>query len=242
MTQQTNQTESPKYATLLYDVRQQLGISWNEYIYLDMVQKLQLSKGWCFKSLENCATDLGFTKRGTIKMRDRLIGLELLARNDKGNVRVTDKYIEVAVNSVHRNEVQNGVFVKRSVNSVPKSVNSVHRIGELSSKITGGENNNRKTENMVTLKNDLAAGDSETAKSGYQHARAIVEKIKQKSMATIEAPQSTQKRKMGKDPIITKRAKVGHPTAFTEAANMLSYSDKAPVTQFLMRGNLVVDG
>lgn len=221
---------------MLYEVRQQLGLSWNEYIYLDMVQKLQLSKGWCFKSLENCASDLGFTKRGTIKMRDRLIELKLLDRNDKGNVRVTDKYIGVAVNSVHRNESQNGVFVKRSVNSVPKSVNSVHRIGELSSKITGGENNKRITrEKRADI---LALGSRGTHSPAKERLRSMV----QSRFSHVEAAESTQNTQGDGDPTLGTRSRDKRAAASRMLANPAQYPGRDGLALFLGSDAVVRDG
>lgn len=131
-----NERETPLYATLQYAARRDLGINWNEYIYLDMVQKLHIHQSWCTKSLESCAYDIGITKRGVSKMKERLISIGLLERNVAGHLRVTRKYTEVAVNSVQPP-------LTKSVNSVPKSVNSVPSIGELSST----KNNNRITKN-----------------------------------------------------------------------------------------------
>lgn len=129
-------SETPLYATVHYDVRRELGITWNEYIYLDMVQKLHISRPWCIKSIQNCADDMGLSKRGLIKMRDNLIVKGLLKKNIKGHLRVTDKYVDYAVNKVHHGD-------KKSVNKVPKSVNKVHSIGEQSAT----KNNNRITKN-----------------------------------------------------------------------------------------------
>ena len=127
--------QSPLYATLFYEARKKLDISWSEYIYLDMVHKLSYER-WCIKSLENCAKDLGLTKRGVSKMKERLISKGLLKRNIKGHLRVTLKYTGVAVNKVHQTP-------HVAVNKVPKSVNLVPSGGELSST----KNNNRITKN-----------------------------------------------------------------------------------------------
>jgi hypothetical protein len=148
------QTGRPRYATLLYDVRQKLNVNWAEYVYLDMVHKLSYH-GWCFKSLESCAVDLGMTKRGVSKMKERLIGRGLLKRNIKGHLKVTELYTGVAVNSVHQ-------APHMAVNSVPKSVNSVPQIGELSST----KNNNRIT---------IELGE------GYKKAKLKAEEIRAKS-------------------------------------------------------------
>lgn len=121
--------ETPRYAVVHYDVRRMLNVTFIEYIYLDMVYKLSYN-GWCYKSLENSAEDLGLTKRGMLKMKNRLVERKLLKKNSDGHLRVTDSYLSVAI--------------KVPGNSVPKSGNSVPFTGELSSP----KNNNRNTENL----------------------------------------------------------------------------------------------
>lgn len=141
--------ESPRYATLLYKVLDQLDISIAEYFYLDMIHKLSYQR-WCIKSLERCAEDMHISKRGLIKLRDRLLERELLEKNDKGYLRVTTKYTEAAVNKVHQTE-------NETVNKVPKSVNLVHPIGEQSSP----KNNNRITKKTLTESMRKAHGNPE---------------------------------------------------------------------------------
>lgn len=124
--------ETPKYATLLYDVLEVLDVSISEYFYLDMVHKLSYNR-WCIKSIEHCASDMRISKRGLIKMRDRLTKRGLIKKNIKGHVKVTDDYIKIAVNKV------------------PKSVNKVHSTGELSAH----KNYNRITKNINGEQNSL---------------------------------------------------------------------------------------
>lgn len=140
-----NQNETPLYATLLYHVIKELDVSIAEYFYLDMVHKLSYDK-WCYKSLDNCANDMNISKRGLIKMRDRLIDRGLLKKNLRGHLKVTEKYTEVAVNKVHQTP-------NMAVNKVPKSVNKVHRSGEQSAT----KNNNRIKENK---ENDFRGKES----------------------------------------------------------------------------------
>ena len=116
MENQNNITNN--YAMLLYSVRKELGISIGEYFYLEMIYHLSHS-GWCYKSLDNIADDMGITKRGLLKLRDRLIDRGLVVKNDKGWVKPSAEYVEKA----H--------FV--AVNKVSKSVNKVHSSGEQSS-------------------------------------------------------------------------------------------------------------
>lgn len=88
------QTETPLYATLFYHIRRELDLNWNEYIYLDMVYHLS-KDGWCYKSLDNIADDLGMVKSGVQKMRNRLIERGLLKKNIKGHVKTTVTYHSV---------------------------------------------------------------------------------------------------------------------------------------------------
>lgn len=88
------QNETPLYATVFYHIRRQLDITWNEYIYLDMIYHLS-KDGWCYKSLDNIATDMGMVKSGVVKMRDRLLEKGLLKKNLKGHVKTSVMYHSV---------------------------------------------------------------------------------------------------------------------------------------------------
>ena len=152
-----NKNSTPRYATLLYHVLKELDISINEYFYLDMVHKLSYHR-WCTKSLENCANDMNISKRGVIKLRDRLISRGYLKKNIKGHLKVTELYTDVAVNKVTQP-------YKPSVNKVPKLVNKVHPIGELSDT----KNNNRITRDKEAYKKENG--------SGYAQAKAMRQKL-----------------------------------------------------------------
>lgn len=89
-----NQDETPKYATLLYSVLQDLDLTISEYFYLDMVYHLSRG-GWCYKSLESVAHDMRMHKNGVVKMRNRLISRGLLKKSIKGYVSTTDLYHSV---------------------------------------------------------------------------------------------------------------------------------------------------
>lgn len=88
------QDETPRYATLLYDVLHQLDITITEYFYLDMVYHLS-KDGWCYKSLESVANDMKMHKNGVQKMKLRLIEKGLLKKNIKGYVKTTVMYHSV---------------------------------------------------------------------------------------------------------------------------------------------------
>lgn len=85
------QNETPLYATLLYHVRKELGITWIEYVYLDMVYHLS-KEGWCYKSLDNIGEDLGLDRSNVYRMRNRLIKKGLLKKNLRGHVSTSVTY------------------------------------------------------------------------------------------------------------------------------------------------------
>ncbi len=109
------QNERPLYANLQYDVLHKLEVSINEYFYLDMVHKLSYQR-WCTKSLENCASDMNISKRGLIKLRDRLVERGLIQKNLRGGLKVTDKYTGVAVNKVHFGGELSGTKNNKEIN------------------------------------------------------------------------------------------------------------------------------
>ena len=88
------QTDSPKYATLLYGVLHELEITIPEYFYLDMVYHLSRN-GWCYKSLSSVAKDMRMHRNGVQKMKNRLIEMGLLKKSIKGYVKTTDMYHSV---------------------------------------------------------------------------------------------------------------------------------------------------
>lgn len=120
-------TITPKYATLLYEVRKTLDISVGEYFYIDMMHYLSHG-GWCYKSLESIASDIGITKRGVMKLRDRMIQRGFIEKNALGHVRTTAKYKHALIANVSGEQSSPAV-----VNKVPKAVNKVHLSGEQSS-------------------------------------------------------------------------------------------------------------
>lgn len=123
-----NDQSTPKYATLLYEVRKQLDISWMEYVYLDMVYHLS-HDGWCYKSLDNVAEDLGIDRSNVYRMRNRLIEKKLLIHSGGSKVKTSVIYAKCiqTVNPRMRNATQ--PYAKRD-----KSVVKTHT-----------KNNNRNT-------------------------------------------------------------------------------------------------
>lgn len=152
---------TPRYATLMYDVRAQLDISWTEYVYLDMVYHLS-HDGWCYKSVENSARDLGLTTRAVFIIRNRLIELKLLQRNMRGHVRTSTVYNQYVT---RLSTDSDGGGVK----NIHLGVKKVHPNGEKSSP----KNNNR-----TTVENKRSA--QMRASTGLESARAIAERIRQR--------------------------------------------------------------
>lgn len=112
------QNETPLYATLLYSVRKRLGISIAEYFYLDMVYHLSKNeKGWCYKSLDAIGEDMGISRIGVVKLRNRLIERKLIKKNIKGYVKTTEIY-----NKVIRGGDTTYNFVTKPYNKVYPSV------------------------------------------------------------------------------------------------------------------------
>jgi DNA-binding MarR family transcriptional regulator len=91
------ENETPRYATLHYDVRKRLDISWTEYMLLDMVYHLSFQKGYCYKSPGYIAEDLGLTKRSINYMIIRLVEKNLLYRGENNELQVKKIYYDIQV-------------------------------------------------------------------------------------------------------------------------------------------------
>ena len=89
-----------KYCTVVFSVKKHLGISINEYMFLDMIYHLSKSKGYCYASKEYLANQLDLTRQAIHKIINRMIELGYLARRPEIELNkfffVTDKYIDIA--------------------------------------------------------------------------------------------------------------------------------------------------
>lgn len=150
------QTETPLYATLLYDVRKKLDITWIEYVYLDMVYHLS-KEGWCYKSLDNCGKDLGLDRSNVYRMRERLLKKGLLKKNIRGHVKTSVVYAKCI-------RIDENVVAKRTEPYAKRNLSVVK---------THTKNNNRTT---LDSKNDFR-GKPSPAK---ERLRAM---LKQKGLA-----------------------------------------------------------
>ncbi len=149
------QTESPLYATLLYEVLHKLDITITEYFYLDMIYHLS-KDGWCYKSLESVAHDMKITKNGVVKLRDRLIEKKLIHKNRKGYVKTSVMY-----NSVVRRDT-------KSYNSVTNRTTEYNAAVQLS----GTKNNNR-----ITIENNKNSEEGKGYKSALAMKDSLIRKL-----------------------------------------------------------------
>lgn len=123
------QTEMPLYATLFYEIRRQLDISWTEYVYLDMVYHLS-HDGWCYKSLDNVGHDLGLDRSNVYRMRNRLKEKGLVQVKRNGNVKTSVIYakcIRTADKSVAK---RTEPYAKRDKSVVKTHTKNNNRITE----------------------------------------------------------------------------------------------------------------
>lgn len=121
------QTVTPKYATLLYEVRKVLDITWIEYVYLDMVYHLS-HDGWCFKSLDNVGLDLGIDRSNVWRMQNRLVAQGLLLKNKDGHTKTSVTYakrIQTVDNSYAK---RNTTYAKRNSAVVKTHTKNNNRI------------------------------------------------------------------------------------------------------------------
>lgn len=133
----------PKYAHLEYEVREQLNISWSDYVLLDMIYHLSRNR-WCNKKQKKIAQDMGLTVRGIRKTLIRLEKDGLLKQSEKG-YKTTSKYD----NTKLKKEELSSPSAQKHRNSVPQKE-------ELSSSQRGTQytNNREQINNEINLKNN----------------------------------------------------------------------------------------
>lgn len=90
-----------KFGTILYEVRDALGITNNEYLLLDAVCKLQnnpTTPGWCNASAAYLAWVVGISRRNVFPLYDRLVSRNLLEiRPSDSAKRVTQAFVKAAI-------------------------------------------------------------------------------------------------------------------------------------------------
>lgn len=149
-----------KYARLYYAVRRDLGISWTEYAYLDMIHQLSRDR-WCNKSLKHVGDDLGLDRANVFRMRNRLIAKDLVVKDALGRVRTSVTYAKRL--QKYTQQYQNGT--QRSQNATPLYAKRDYPVVK-----TQPKNNKRYT-------GDISGNEPESS-SGYALARERYESLK----------------------------------------------------------------
>lgn len=140
--------ERPRYTVIYYGVMRALKISANEYMVLDTVYHLSAKHGYCYKSSDAIALDIGLTARGVRKLLQRLIDRGLLVRSAAGLV-CGDAYLAIAyTETVERNKVP------QVRNKVPKS----------GTKFPVAEQSTSKSYSKEEQKNNTTSGKPDTAR------------------------------------------------------------------------------
>jgi len=86
MTEHDANEDAVIYTTVVHKARQELGVSLNEYILLDMVTKLQVNTkhpGWCYSGRTHLANQLGIERTSLSRLIKRLSQTELLTVDSK---------------------------------------------------------------------------------------------------------------------------------------------------------------
>ena len=83
-----------RYVTVLFDVRDKLAISNNEYILCSIIHKLSFKTGFCYASKKYLAEQINVTEQGLYKILNRLIEKGLIIRQGgTAYLKATEKFI-----------------------------------------------------------------------------------------------------------------------------------------------------
>lgn len=133
--EQSQNNVRPRYCTVLYDLMQRLQVSIVEYVYLDMVFQLS-RRGYCFKSLQSIADDLGMSKAGMHDVKRRMLAAGWIEENRQKHVRTTADYDKL--------QLDLWTFVRNSYDE--RSISTTRRSNiERNRSISVPKNNNRIT-------------------------------------------------------------------------------------------------
>lgn len=88
------------YTVVQHAARQELGISFIEYVVADEIYQLSYKTGWCYKSKENMAARFGIDRRSVTRAVETLIQLGLIERDDETrHLRVSEKWYSTVIYS-----------------------------------------------------------------------------------------------------------------------------------------------
>ena len=88
----------PKYTVVLHQVREKLGIPITVYCIFDSIHKLSHSNRdhvYCTLSKQNIGKFLGVTDRTVFRAIKVGLGLGLLEKNERGDLRTTRKWVDL---------------------------------------------------------------------------------------------------------------------------------------------------
>lgn len=138
------------YTLINHTTRKKLDLSHAEYVLVDMIYHLSIHPasqviGWCYMAREAMSAELGMTKRGTLKMIDRLIAEGVLVKDPKTHyLKTTDKWLTAYLEGkVDVGALLKGESVRRGEQSSPKGEQSSPETSEQSSPNKNRLNKNR---------------------------------------------------------------------------------------------------
>jgi len=132
------------YTTILHDKRKQLGLTINEYCFLDSVYHLSRKKGYCYKSKKNFAEFLGISERQVYNMIDKLIEKQLLIRDEQKFLYVSNQFSSVYEKISDMQNFHNDT-AKISVDTLQKFQYDTEKIS-----YNNNTNNNINNNNIIT--------------------------------------------------------------------------------------------
>lgn len=91
------QQDSARYSVIFYHVVADLGITLEEYIFLDIIYRLSARTGYCYKSAAGIGSDIGMQRRQAARIMRRLYDKGLVTYVDGAGMKVGDTYLDAAV-------------------------------------------------------------------------------------------------------------------------------------------------
>lgn len=84
-----------RYSTIITKVKEELGLTLREYVFLDIVYHLQVKNGWCYAKSDYFGNLLDVGDREIRKIRLKLVGMGLLIMSENYNsneIKTTEKW------------------------------------------------------------------------------------------------------------------------------------------------------
>lgn len=132
-----------KFTNIQHDFRREHDLSCDEYTLCDMVFFLSRGEasqvpGWCYKSKENLANEIGISKQGVLNMIERMVLKGFIIRNDQTKyLKTTEKWQQVYFTDAESQQSLPPVQKQTaSEKTIPETVNKVDH--EESTNLTAG--------------------------------------------------------------------------------------------------------